>query len=158
MKRNWLLSRRRFVLIPFFLAAAILAGCAAQGLMPRNMAGVSRYFDAGKNTVWDAVMCAAEGIPVEMSDREKGILRTQWMKGWSSTKTTGLLLEGQWQERCRLLIQISEEQGRTYVSISAQVETKAPGGSQAYRWSRMPSDGAAELKFLKKLECLLGEK
>ncbi len=158
MKRNGLSNSRGVGLISFFLVAVFFTGCAAQGFMPRNMAGVSRYIDADKNTVWDAVIQSVEGIPLEISDREKGILKTQWIKGWSASKTTGLLLEGHWQERCRLLIKVSEEQGRTYVSISAQFETKAPGGSQAYRWTRIPSDGAAEREFLVKLEGLLGEK
>jgi len=145
-------------LVSIALFTAILTGCATQGFKLRNMAGVSRYFNADKNTVWDAVIRSAKDIPVEMKDREKGVLRTQWVKGWSANKTTGLLLEGHWQERYRLLIKVSEEQGRTYVSISAQVETKAPGGSQAYRWSRIPSDGAIEQEFLGKLENILGEK
>ena len=145
-------------LVSIALFTAILTGCATQGFKLRNMAGVSRYFNADKNTVWDAVIRSAKDIPVEMKDREKGVLRTQWVKGWSANKTTGLLLEGHWQERCRLLIKVSEEQSRTYVSISAQVETKAPGGSQAYRWSRIPSDGAIEQEFLGKLENILGEK
>ena len=145
-------------LVSIALFTAILTGCATQGFKLRNMAGVSRYFNADKNTVWDAVIRSAMDIPVEMKDREKGVLRTQWVKGWSANKTTGLLLEGHWQERCRLLIKVSEEQSRTYVSISAQVETKAPGGSQAYRWSRIPSDGAIEQEFLGKLENILGEK
>jgi len=145
-------------LVSIALFTAILTGCATQGFKLRNMAGVSRYFNADKNTVWDAVIRSAKDIPVEMKDREKGVLRTQWVKGWSANKTTGLLLEGHWQERYRLLIKVSEEQGRTYVSISAQVETKAPGGSQAYRWSRIPSDGAIEQEYLGKLENILGEK
>ena len=145
-------------LVSIALFTAILTGCATQGFKLRNMAGVSRYFNADKNTVWDAVIRSAKDIPVEMKDREKGVLRTQWVKGWSANKTTGLLLEGHWQERCRLLIKVSEEQSRTYVSISAQVETKAPGGSRAYRWSRIPSDGAIEQEFLGKLENILGEK
>ncbi len=139
-------------LLSFTLFTAAFTGCATQGFKPRNMAGVSRYFDADKNTVWNAIIQSAEGMPVEINDREEGVLRTHWVKGWSANKTTGLLLEGHWQERYRLLIKVIDEQSRIYVSISAQVETKAPGGSQAYRWSRIPSDGAIEQEFLGKLE------
>ena len=142
-------------LVSIALFTAILTGCATQGFKLRNMAGVSRYFNADKNTVWDAVIRSAKDIPVEMKDREKGVLRTQWVKGWSANKTTGLLLEGHWQERCRLLIKVSEEQSRTYVSISAQVETKAPGGSRAYRWTRIASNGTIEQELLGKLENIL---
>ena len=154
MNRKGLLNTGYLVIIllSFALFTAILAGCATQGFKLRNMAGVSRYFNTDKNTVWDAVIRSTEGVPVEMKDREKGVLRTQWVKGWSADKTTGLLLEGHWQERYRLLIKVIDEQSRIYVSISAQVETKAPGGSQAYRWTRIPSDGAIEQEFLEKLE------
>lgn len=160
MNRKGLLNTGYLViiLVSFALFTAILTGCATQGFKPRSMAGVSRYFEADKNSVWNAVIQSVEGIPLEISDREKGVLRTQWVKGWSADKTTGLFLEGHWQEHCRLLIKVSEEQGRTYVSISAQVETKAPGGSRAYRWNRIPSDGTTEQEFLGKLENMLGEK
>ena len=160
MNRKGLLNTGYLVIILLSLAlfTAILVGCATQGFKLRNMAGVSRYFEADKNSVWNAIIQSAEGISVEINDREKGVLRTQWVKGWSTNKTSGLLLEGHWQERYRLLIKVSEEQSRTYVSISAQVETKAPGGSQAYRWTRIPSDGAIEQEFLGKLENILGEK
>jgi len=160
MNRKGLFNTGCLVIIwlSFALFTTILAGCATQGFKPRNMAGVSHYFNADKNTVWNAIIQSAEGIPVEINDREKGVLRTHWVKGWSANKTTGLLLEGHWQERYRLLIKVSEEQSRTYVSISAQVETKAPGGSRAYRWSRIPSDGAIEQEYLGKLENILGEK
>ncbi|MBM4056290.1 MAG: hypothetical protein FJ264_16795 [Planctomycetes bacterium] len=157
MDRKGLLNTGYLVILSLSLAlfTAILTGCATQGFKPRNMAGVSRYFEADKNTVWNAIIQSAEGIPVEINNREKGVLRTHWVKGWSANKTTGLLLEGHWQERCRLLIKVSEEQSRTYVSISAQIETKAPGGSRAYRWSRIPSDGTIEQEFLGKLENIL---
>ena len=157
MNRKELLNTGYLVIILSSLAlfTAILAGCATQGFKPRNMAGVSHYFNADKNTVWDAVIQSSEGIPVEMKDREKGVLRTQWIMGWSTNKTTGLLLEGRWQERYRLLIKVNGEQGRTYVSVNAQVETKPPGGSQAYRWTRIVSDGSREQEFLRNLENIL---
>ena len=160
MNRKGLLNTGYLVilLLSFALFTAILTGCATQGFKHRSMAGVSHYFNADRNTVWNVIIQSAEGIPIEINDREKGVLRTHWVKGWSANKTTGLLLEGHWQERYRLLIKVIDEQSKIYVSISAQVETKAPGGSQAYRWSRIPSDGAIEQEFLGKLENILGEK
>ncbi|HHT9136896.1 MAG TPA: outer membrane protein assembly factor BamC [Candidatus Wunengus sp. YC60] len=160
MNRKGLSNTGYIVIISllFVLFTAMFTGCATQGFKPRNMAGVSRYFDADKDTVWNAVIQSAEGIPIEMKDGEKGVLRTRWIKGWSADKTTGLLLEGHWQERYRLLIKVNDEQGKTYVSVNAQVETKPPGGSQAYRWNRIPSDGAIEQEFLQKVENMLGEK
>jgi hypothetical protein len=119
------------------------------------MAVVSRYFQRDADTVWNAVIHAVEGIPVETADKEKGVLRTRWVQGWSSRKTTGLLLEGRWQERYRLFIEVNDKQDKTYVSIGTLMEEKAPGGSQAYRWSRVASDGTIEQNFLRKLESII---
>ena len=138
------------------LFTVVLTGCATKSWGLRNMAAVSRYFDRDVNTVWDALTQTVEGIPLEIKDEEKGFLKTQWVKGWSSRKTTGIFLEGQWQERYRLFIKVTGEQNKTYVSVNAQLEEKAPGGSQAYRWSRVASDGTIEQDFLKKLENILG--
>ena len=149
--------KERFFYIGYIaLFTAVFTGCATKSWGLRNMAAVSRYFDRDVNTVWDAITQTVEGIPLEIKDKEKGFLKTQWVKGWSSRKTTGIFLEGQWQERYRLLIKVIGEQNKTYVSVNAQIEEKAPGGSQAYRWSRVASDGTIEQDFLKKLENILG--
>ncbi|MEB2308917.1 MAG: outer membrane protein assembly factor BamC [Candidatus Brocadiaceae bacterium] len=133
----------------------ILNGCATRHFSLRNMTDVSRYFNKDKNTVWDAVTQALAGIPIETTDMEQGLLKTQWVKGWLAKKTTGLLTEGEWQGRYRLFIQVSEVEDKTYVSIRAQTEEKAPGGSQAYRWNRVVSDGTIERDFLKRIENIL---
>ena len=138
------------------LFIAVLTGCATSNWGHRNMTGVSSYFDKDAKPVWDAAIQAVEGIPIEIKDTEKGILRTHWVNGWSKTKTAGILSEGHWQERYRLIIRVTGEQSKTYVSINAQIETKAPGGSQAYRWTRVVSDGTIEQEFLKRLENILG--
>jgi len=143
------------MLLSTALFTANFTGCATRSWGLRNMAAVSRYFDIDANTVWNAVIQSTEGIPVEIKNKEHGFLKTQWVKGWSTKKTTGLLLEGSWQERYRLLIKLTGEQNKTYVSINAQIEEKAPGGSRAYRWNRIASDGTIEQEFLKKLENIL---
>ncbi len=152
-------SNTRYSIILGLLAVAIVTvnftGCAARGRSLRNMATVSRYFDRDTDTVWDAVIQSAEGIPIEIQDKENGFLRTQWVKGWSAKRTSGLLLEGKWQERYRLFVKVTNDQNKTYVSIHTQIEEKAPGGSQAYRWNRTPSDGMIEKEFLERLENIL---
>lgn len=143
------------LLLSIVLVTASFAGCATRSWSHRNMATVSEYFDSDKNAVWDAVLLSAEGIPIEIKDKENGFLKTQWVKGWSTKKASGLVLEGRWQERYRLLVKVTEGQHKTYVSINTQIEEKAPGGSQAYRWNRIVSDGTIEQEFLKKLENIL---
>ncbi len=156
MNRNKLLNVWAVVITVYItLFTLLLSGCATSGFTQRNMAVVSRYFEMDADTVWNAVIQAVEGIPIDTVDKDRGTLRTKWVKGWSSRKTTGLLLEGRWQERYRLFIRVLDEQDRTYVSISTLMEEKAPGGSQAYRWSRVASDGTIERDFLKKLESII---
>ncbi|NUO08399.1 MAG: outer membrane protein assembly factor BamC [Candidatus Brocadia sp.] len=145
------------MLLSIALITTGFTGCGSGSWGLRNMAAVSRYFDRDVNTVWNGVIQAVEGIPVEIKDKEHGFLKTQWVKGWSTKKTTGLLLEGHWQERYRLLIKVTEEQDKTYVSVNTQVQEKAPGGSRAYRWDRIPSDGTIEQTFLKNLEDILNQ-
>lgn len=144
------------ILIVLIISVNILfTGCAGQGFKPRSMAAVSRYFHGDVNTVWTAIIQSLEGVSAETNDKAKGLIVTQWVKGWATNKDMGLLLEGRWQERYRLIIKVSSEQGKTYVSVNALIEQKAPGGSQAYRWDRVPSDGTLEQNFLKKLESML---
>lgn len=143
------------VLLSVAMVIANFMGCATGSWSRRNMATVSRYFDHDKDTVWNAVIQSAEGIPIEIKDEENGFLKTQWIKGWSAKRTSGLLLEGKWQERYRLFVKVTGVQNKTYVSINTQIEEKAPGGSQAYRWNRIPSDGIIEKEFLGKLENIL---
>ncbi len=134
--------------------AAVFTGCASTGGL-RNMSAVSKYFDNSTDVVWEAALQAAEGMPIKTKDKGKGVLETQWIKGWSKTRATGLVLEGQWQARYRLLVEVTGGQGKTYVSVHSLCEEKAPGGSKAYRWERTTSDGVAEQAFLKKLEDIL---
>ncbi len=158
MKKSQLLIYGCAILLITVFFTTVMTGCATTGSGRRSMTGVSRYFDKDVNTVWDAVIQAAEGIPLDVRDKEKGLLRTNWVVGRSTTKTSGLLLEGTWQERYRFHVRVAGEGGKTYVSINAQMEDKPPGGSAAYRWNRVESDGSLEQDFLKKLETILGSK
>ena len=54
-----------------------------------------------------------------------------------------------------LVIKVTGEQSKSYVSINTQIEEKAPGGSRAFRWNRITSDGTLEQDYLKKLENIL---
>ncbi|MEK7700073.1 MAG: hypothetical protein AAB332_06690, partial [Planctomycetota bacterium] len=62
MNRKGLLNTGYLVilLLSFALFTVILPGCATQGFKPRSMAGVSHYFNADKNTVWNAIIQSAE--------------------------------------------------------------------------------------------------
>lgn len=135
-----------------------VSGCATGGWWgKRNISAVSRYFDEDATAVWDALNQAVQGISVDMQNKEEGTIVTEWVKGKSSGKKMGLLLEGRWHIRYRLFIKMDPQQdgGRTYVSVNSQVEEKAPGGSRAFRWERTTSGGVIEKFFLDKLERIL---
>ncbi|MCF6157977.1 MAG: hypothetical protein E3K32_05265 [wastewater metagenome] len=143
------------IIVLMIFSLALTAGCATSSIGMRSMSAVSRYFDHDVDTVWDAVKEALGGVGIKSEDREEGFISTQWVKGWSKKKSSGLVLEGNWQERSRLLITVTDVQGKTYVSVGAQIEEKPPGGSAAYRWVRTPSDGTLERYFLERLENIL---
>jgi len=157
MKREEMLNIRYVIilLLATVQLSAVFTGCAGQGFKPRNMAVVSGYFDLDTATVWGAVIESFAGVPLDSKDKERGFVRTQWIMGWTDDKSMGLLLEGRWQKRYRLFVRVTGEHNKTYVSVNAQIEEKAPGGSQAYRWSRVPSDGIREREFMAKLENIL---
>ncbi|MBM4053670.1 MAG: hypothetical protein FJ264_03130 [Planctomycetes bacterium] len=140
----------------FFITG--LAGCATDWGGRRNSSAISRYVAGDAASAWEAVDQAIMGIRVKEKNVEKGFLITDWIKGYSTTRDMGLLLEGRWQERYRLYITVVPEQDRTYLSVSSQVEEKAPGGSRAYRWERIPSNGMPEQMFLDKVEQILNAK
>ncbi len=146
--------RNTIIALSLAFLAIITTGCAT-GRWGGNMSSVSRYFDANVDTVWNAVVQATEGTPIETKDKEKGVLRTRWINRWSEDKSMGLLLEGRWQERHRLHVKVTGGKDKTYVSLCAQKEEKAPGGSRAYRWNSAVSDGTLEREFLRKLESIL---
>ncbi|GJQ48279.1 exported protein [Candidatus Kuenenia stuttgartiensis] len=149
MKRNVAL-----LMITFFAFIA-LAGCATGQWGRRNLTNVSRYVNGDAASVWEAVDQALIGIRVKEKNVEKGLLITDWVSGYSTTQNMGVLLEGRWHERYRLFITVVPEQNKTYLSIGSQVEQKAPGGTRAYRWDRIPSNGLPEQMILDRVEQIL---
>ncbi len=149
MKRNVAL-----LMITFFAFIA-LAGCATGQWRRRNLTNVSRYVNGDAASVWEAVDQALIGIRVKEKNVEKGLLITDWVSGYSTTQNMGVLLEGRWHERYRLFITVVPEQSKTYLSIGSQVEQKAPGGTRAYRWDRIPSNGLPEQMILDRVEQIL---
>lgn len=155
MCQKGLLNNGYFAIIIIMSCIVFVSGCSTTGWGYRCMSGVSRYFDEDKETVWAAVLQTLEGIPIEVSDREKGFIKTRWVERWSEKKTTGLLFEGRWHERHRFLINVKKKDEKVYVSVNALVEEKPPGGSKAFRWDRVASDGTLERIFMDRLENIL---
>ncbi|HHT9134849.1 MAG TPA: hypothetical protein ACFYD2_08095, partial [Candidatus Avalokitesvara rifleensis] len=100
------------------------------------------------DVVWDATikMFEARQVELEKTDKGQGKIVTQWLyrEGGKSMGVRGV----PWEERHRLTLRIKDKGRVTEVSIYAIVEEKGPGGTQAYRWTRMESTGDLEREVL----------
>ena len=99
-------------------------------------------------------------MPLDKIVKDKGLIKTGWIEGWSQRKARSILtdrfLEDYWKERYRLIIKISGNILNSSVTVRAQVQEKARGGSAAYRWERKKSSGEKEEWILTRIEEILG--
>ena len=119
----------------------------------------TKTFDVDFETVWSAVLVSLDGMPLDKIDKEKGIIKTGWVEGWSQKKArsivTDRLLDDYWKERYRLIVKISGNILNSSITVRAQVQEKARGGSAAYRWERKKSSGEREEGILTRIEEIL---
>jgi hypothetical protein len=121
----------------------------------------TKTFDVDFETVWSAVLASLDGMPLDKIDKEKGIIKTGWVEGLSQRKARSILtdrfLEDYWKERFRLIVKISGNILNSSITVRAQVQEKARGGSAAYRWERKKSSGEREEGILTRIEEILTE-
>ncbi len=132
------------LIIPLFFC---LIGCTLLGTSSRHQdydnrsAGSqsSKYtktFNEDFEGVWSAVLMSLGDLPLDKINKEKGIIRTGWVEGFSERKArsivTDRLLDDYWKERYRITIKISGNNLISSVKVSCQVQEKARGGSAAY--------------------------
>ncbi len=164
------MSTLKILIIPLFFC---LIGCTFPGVYSRNQVQDERSigshppkytktFDVDFETVWSAVLGSLDGMPLDKIDKEKGIIKTGWVEGWSQKKArsilTDRLLDDYWKERFRLMVKISGNILNSSITVRAQVQEKARGGSAAYRWERKKSSGEKEEEILTRIEEILGGK
>ena len=155
------------------LSFVIFSGCLFLGDSSNNRVRydsstgtrTSKYtktFDVDFETVWSAVLASLDGMPLDKIDKEKGIIKTGWVEGWSQKKARSIVtdrfLDDYWKERFRLIVEISGNILISSITVRAQVQEKARGGSAAYRWERKKSSGEKEEKLLTIIEEILGGK
>ncbi len=68
---------------------------------------------------------------------------------------TDRFLDDYWKERFRLIVKISGNTLISSITVRAQVQEKARGGSAAYRWERKKSSGEKEEGILTRIEEIL---
>jgi hypothetical protein len=158
----------KILIIPLFF----LTGCTLPGTSSRyqtyddRSAGSqsSKYtktFNVDYETVWSAVLDSLDGMPLDKIDKEKGLIKTGWIEGWSQRKARSILtdrfLEDYRKERFCLIVKISGNILNSSITVRAQVQEKARGGSAAYRWERKKSTGEREEEALMRIEEILSE-
>ena len=126
----------------------IVAGCAGLGGLGGKPHTYSETFQSPFDVVWDATikMFEARQVELEKIDKGQGKIITQWLYR-EGEKSMGVR-RVPWEERHRLTLRIKDKGRVTEVSAYAIVEEKGPGGTQAYRWTRMESTGDLERDVL----------
>ncbi|MDR4499117.1 MAG: DUF3576 domain-containing protein [Candidatus Scalindua sp.] len=132
----------------------------------RDLSGNSRSsqnlksFQADFETVWSAAIIALDGMPLEKIDKEKGVIKTGWIEGWSQREARSVLTRGflddTWKARRCLIVTISPHDTFCSVKVICREEERPRGGSSAYRWRRVQSSGEMEEEFLTHVEEILG--
>ena len=117
-----------------------LTGCTLPGTFSRNQiqddrsigSQSSKYiktFNDNFEDVWSAVLMSLGGLPLDKINKEKGIIKTGWVEGFSQRKArsimTDRLLDDYWKERYRITIKISSNNLISSVKVSCQVQEKA---------------------------------
>ncbi len=148
-----------------------LTGCTLLGTSSRHQAYDDRSADSQSSKyiktfnedfegVWSAVLMSLGDLPLDKINKEKGIIRTGWVEGFSERKARSIvadrLLDDYWKERYRITIKISGNNLISSVKVGCQVQEKARGGSAAYRWERKKSTGEREEETLMRIEEILG--
>ncbi|MFQ5956794.1 MAG: hypothetical protein ACE5KK_03385 [Candidatus Brocadiales bacterium] len=138
------------------LLPLVLAGCSGLGGIGGRPQTYSKTFQATFDEVWGATIKVFEDRQVELreADKGQGKIITQWLFR-ESEKGMGMLQRGYWKERHRLTLRIKGKERGTEVSTYAIVEEKRPGGTQAYRWTRMESTGDLEREVLEAIEAAI---
>ena len=149
-----------------------LTGCTLLGTSSKHQANddrsagshsskYTRTFNEDFEGVWSAVLMSLGALLLDKIDKEKGIIKTGWVEGFSERKArsvvTDRLLDDYWKERYRVTIKISGNNLMSSAKVSCQAQEKARGGSAAYRWERKMSTGEREEETLMRIEEILGE-
>ncbi len=121
----------------------------------------TRTFDSDFEHVWASVIMSLGDMPLGKIDKDKGIVRSDWIEGFSGKSSRSVLtdrfLNDYRKERYRLTFSISGNLLVSSVKVRCQVQEKARGGSAAYRWERMKPTGEREEEALMRLEEILDE-
>ncbi len=157
---------KTFYLISAFSLCHGLTGCSSGKFFQSTQPDYRAQFHAEPDQVWEIVTNLFQDFPKIKMDPQQRFLETDWNEGYSD-RAFGLLgggmIGGQWKKRAKYLVWVtplaaegsSARSELTEVRILSRLEERAPGGSQAYRWQRAPSQGKLESEVFNRIHELL---
>ncbi len=154
------------LLLLFFIGCSLFDSSSNQQTYDGRSKGsqssnYKRTYNSNFEHVWASVIMSLGAMPLDRIDKERGIVRTGWLEGFSEKSSRGILtdrfLNDYRKERYRLSFTITGNLLVSSVKVRCQVQEKARGGSAAYRWERIMSTGEREEDALMRLEKILSE-
>lgn len=147
-----LTSKGCLVLLAWVLASG---GCAFVESRALASPDYRAKFAAPPEKVWEVLVEVLKDLPIKEADMGRRRVETEWMEGWSE-RTLGAfgggLMGNQWKRRVGLTARLSPvPDGGTELRLVSRVQEKTPGGTRAFRWQPVPSDGKMEKEIIQRI-------
>lgn len=148
--------KRCLVLLAFVLASS---GCASFRDGAVASPDYRAKFAAPPEKVWEVLVDVLKDLPIKEADAVRRRVETEWMEGWSE-RTLGAfgggLMGNQWKKRVGLVARLLPAPGGgTELRLVSRVQEKTPGGTRAFRWQPVPSDGKMEREIIQRVHSRL---
>ncbi|HHT9119990.1 MAG TPA: hypothetical protein ACFYD3_05540 [Candidatus Hypogeohydataceae bacterium YC41] len=134
-------------------------GCASTKGLEVAQPQYSRGYKAGFEETWQGAMKTLEelGIDIKEAKKDTGEIETNWFYR-EGEQAMSILHRGYWKERYEVFLTLAPRGDTTVVNIRSRAEEKAPGGTQAYKWTRKASTGEVEEFLLTEIGKTLASK
>ena len=101
-------------------------------------------FLQSKEVIWDAVIEAFKGIPIDQLDTRQGYVESEWMDGSAAAQK---------QKRLKMIAYVKETRlGTSRIEMISRAEERKTGHTE---WRRVPSDGELEKNILERVHSSL---
>lgn len=167
-------------IFPYFVLLILLCSCSSTGtqvIKQRPSFSINRDYQANFDTVWKATLRAVEGFPLNLIEKDSGILETDWTQYVDYVKVSawrGLLYGGRVEENAPIevmhklkILVISKSNNIVnvkiirFVKIRAYLQTEGPKGNWTPNtlmpFEQVQSDTIQENKLLNEIETLLAK-
>lgn len=140
----------------WYLLLCLFLGPAVIGARQTDSPDYRARYNAPPEKVWEAVVKVLGDLPIKEADAGRQTIETEWMEGWSHRPFgafRGGIMGGQWKRRMQMVLRLRPgPDGGTEVRLISRVQEKPPGGTQAYRWKPVASDGKMEREIMGRID------